>query len=414
MASNRNFFQKLKSLTFTELIYAILFRLFYIYPIRLLSPIFFVCFCLFIQIISPWKKIIISSLISERIGHLSIDVDLFVRKKQLNPNNKTYIFFAGTPCNRQLLRLWQRHLYIIENNVFHNMLLNTIKWWEKTPYYESLEHKWADYDVYQKTQSILKFNSKEKTLGNEQLKKFGIDPEHNWYICIFARESTYLNKVFPRGNWEYHNYRNSNINNLKLASEYIISLGGYVVRIGSHVKNKFEFKNPKVIDYAVKYRSDFMDIFLISNCRFIMGSMSGICDLSQAFDIPYLGLNTIPICEIPFGRYGLFIPKKIKLKKENRYIHFSKLIQDPKFAEENNFIQYWESLDYEVIENTSKEILDATKEMVLRLENKFYLNKKEKYLLKKYYLLYPDGHTKKKVRTPIAIEYLKNNTNLFF
>ena len=112
-ASERNFFRKLRSLTVTELTYAIGRRCFYIYPIRLLSPLFFAFVWLLILIASPWKKIIISFLISERIGHLAIDVDLFVRKKQLTPSNKTYIFFFRNTVQSSIA-------YVMETSFTHH------------------------------------------------------------------------------------------------------------------------------------------------------------------------------------------------------------------------------------------------------------------------------------------------------
>jgi len=287
--------------------------------------------------------------------------------------------------------------------------------WEMTPYFNPLRTFFNEYDEYKNTRPILSFTLREETYGRAQLREMGIDMDKDWYVCAYARDSEYLNSVYPNGIWSYHDCRDSDIDNLKLASMYIADMGGFVLRIGSIVSKPFEVSHRKVIDYASKYRSDFMDIYLMAHCKFVVGNLSGICDLSMIFDVPYLGINCIPACNVPHGKRGLFIPKKIRDRKTNNLVSFSKLIYENKnFLKEMWTSDWWSKNGYDLIENTEEEILDVVNEMMERLEGRFTLTDEEAGLLEKYFQLYPQDHWAKSIRTPIGIEFLKDNRKLFF
>jgi len=371
---------------------------------------------LILFVLSPFCKVKIGLLFTQRIGHLAVNTDLFLRRRQLVQDDHVfYIFFAGKPCNRQLLDMWKRHLYIIENQLLYDLIFYSISLLEKSSYYNPLKLLANEYNEYQQTKPIISFSPWERELGCKELKKMGIDLKKDWYVCIYARDSKYLNETYPKGIWGYHDYRNADIDRFRAASEYIAGKGGYVVRIGSHVSKLFDMKNERIIDYASNHRSDFMDIFIIANCRFVAGSPSGICDLSMLFDIPYLGVNCPVMGNVPYGKNSLFIPKKIRDKSTSRVVPFSKIIQETKDRSYSFWNGYWWSeKGYEFIENTGDEILDVVREMAQRVEGTFVLTAEESELLEKYFRIYPPDHWASCIKTPIGIEFLKKNKDLFF
>ncbi len=414
---SRSFFEKFRRKTWRDIIEGVLIRIFYIYPVMILAPLFNLTVLVMLFVIAPVRRVKIGFLITERIGHLSINTDLFLRKQQLikEPDNITHIFIAGKPCNRQLLNMWKRHLRIIENRVLHDLFNQARRLWERTSFYEPLKTHFNEYNVYQKTNPVLAFSPCEKERGYALLREMGIDPDRDWYICIFARDSAYLNAVYPKGIWGYHDYRNADIDRFRAASEYIVGKGGYVVRIGSHVNKPFDMQNERIIDYASNHRSDFMDIFIVANCRFVVGSPSGICDLSMLFDVPYLGINCVPIGSVPHGKGGLFIPKKIKERETGEHVSFSPIIRETRIR--NSMFwngNWWHQKGYELIENTEEEILEVVREMTERLERRFILTDEERELLETYFRMYPEDHWAKSVRTPIGMTFLKENQQLFF
>ncbi len=412
----RSFLERLKRKTIKDILWGIAIRLFYIYPLRTISPLVNLSLLLILFVLSPFCKVKIGLLFTQRIGHLAVNTDLFLRRRQLVQDDHVfYIFFAGKPCNRQLLDMWKRHLYIIENQLLYDLIFYSISLLEKSSYYNPLKLLANEYNEYQQTKPIISFSPWERELGCKELKKMGIDLKKDWYVCIYARDSKYLNETYPKGIWGYHDYRNADIDRFRAASEYIVGKGGYVVRIGSHVNKPFDMQNERIIDYASNHRSDFMDIFIVANCRFVVGSPSGICDLSMLFDVPYLGINCVPIGSVPHGKGGLFIPKKIKERETGEHVSFSPIIRETRIR--NSMFwngNWWHQKGYELIENTEEEILEVVREMTERLERRFILTDEERELLETYFRMYPEDHWAKSVRTPIGMTFLKENQQLFF
>ena len=83
------------------------------------------------------------------------------------------------------------------------------------------------------------------------------------YVCVFARDDAFLNKSMEFQNWDYHDHRNSDIDDFIEAAKYLIAKGLTVIRIGSIVKKPISYSHPRLIDYSVsEHQSEFLDIFL--------------------------------------------------------------------------------------------------------------------------------------------------------
>ncbi len=111
--------------------------------------------------------------------------------------------------------------------------------------------------------------------GNEQ-QKLGI-PKNSWFVCLHVRGSGF------RGDKGRRDYRNPNILNYITAIKDITSRGGWVVRMGDQAMEPLP-RMENVIDYPfTNYKSDFMDLCLIQNCRFFFGNTSGLALIAHFF-----------------------------------------------------------------------------------------------------------------------------------
>jgi len=120
--------------------------------------------------------------------------------------------------------------------------------------------------------------------GKNNLRELGLSDE-DWFVCAHVRESGFKNDA------ERYEYRNSSINNYTKAFERIIERGGWVIRLGDSTMTELP-EMERVIDYPfTKFKSDLMDIFLIKNCRFYIGTQSGIMDVANLFQKPILWTN---------------------------------------------------------------------------------------------------------------------------
>ncbi len=195
------------------------------------------------------------------------------------------------------------------------------------------------------------------------IEKLGI-PKVAWFVCLHVRESGFRN---DKGRREY---RNSNIKNYIPAIKEIVSKGGWVVRMGDDSMTPLpEMKN--VIDYPfTEFKSDFMDLFLIKNCRFFIGCQSGIFDVAKLFSKPTLLLNMYNwTFGGPLHIKDRGILKHIYSRKDNRYLSIKEMFSGGWEMQNMNGIVN----NFVYVENSKEEIFDAVIEYLGDIENTLFL-----------------------------------------
>jgi putative glycosyltransferase (TIGR04372 family) len=236
-----------------------------------------------------------------------------------------------------------------------------------------------------------RFNSREKFNGikdisiklngnscdNYAYRKIGI-PKDSWFVCLHVRESGF------RGDKGRRDYRNANILNYMPAIKEITSKGGWVVRIGDNTMTPLPSME-KVIDYPfTKFKSDFIDLCLIKNCLFYIGSQSGPYEVAKLFHKNVLLINSFTWGLDPYGPKDRGILKHVYSKKERRYLSIKELLAkdcETKVAEpfHNGFL---DENDYMRVENSEGEISRAVLEYMDFLNNKdLSLTSKQKKFL---------------------------------
>ncbi len=375
-----------------------------------------------IYILKPIVRIRLSSVPTARIGHLTFESELYLRNKSLNHDKKQNldIFFTTravqtkTIANKQLLHMYKRHMLIFDSYIA-SWFFYSIEWLLQytdiifeLPHNENAE----SHALLKKVDSKLKLTEEEIEKGSEFLSSIGINPRTDWFVLVFSRDGSYLNKQFPNHNWGYHDWRNADINSFKQAVKYIIDQGGYVLRMGSVVDSKLDFVHEKYIDYAVKYRDDFLDVFLISTCKFMLGTTSGLGDVATVLDKPRIVTNSVPLGYVMQGRNCIYIPKKIINRKTNSYVSMKKILKetaDSEFRGDKFLIG-----DCDYIDNTAEEICEVTEEMLSRLDGKYKKNSSDQLLLEQYYALFNENNKSYGIDTPIGEKYLRDNSKWIF
>lgn len=365
-----------------------------------------------LTIIWPFQKIKFCLMSFHRIGHLAANTELFLRRLRSGYYKLDCLYIGcnayGTkPANRQLLNMFKRNFAIIENKFFGKTIDSfPIR---KSKFYEEMPFNSNEYYEFNNLPRILFFTSEEEEKGRQELEKMGIGPD-DWFVCFHARDSTYLNEV---GNTDlsYHNYRDCNIENYLPAMEYITRKGGYAIRMGYMVAKTLNTEgNPKIIDYATKFRSDFMDIYLSTHCKFFVGCTAGLHIVSAIFGIPIVGTNFTHLELPPYRKGDLFLPKKIRNIKEDRLLTFREIF--------DRRIGFWfnghdfTKAGLEVIENTPEEILGIVKEMNESLDGQFQYTQEDKELQSRYHSLIRPHHRCYKTPAKIGTFFLRENKYL--
>jgi len=333
----------------------------------------------FLYLIEPFYRIRIRDLLQDRIGHLSLMNDVELRKWQLmgKPARTFFVYVLWNPANRQLANMWRRKLFVIENrwvaSAFYGMrpLLARTRFLSRPPVIEK------EHEVISLSRPNLEFTDEEEREGRRRLAEMGIK-ERDWFICFHARDSRYLNErpgFSVRGIKDP--YRNCSIENYLPAAKWIAEQGGFAIRVGMLADQPLPDLGPRVIDYATRYRSDFMDIYLAARCRFFLGNSSGLICVPICFNRPTAQANKVPLSASGLGNQQLFIPKLLRQLGSGKILTFpeahalglfdtSTRARWDRCEASHTYLQ----LGLEWVENTPEDILDLCKDMVDMIEGR--------------------------------------------
>lgn len=398
----------------------------------------------------------ITTMIAVRIGHLALNTDLLIRTGGIK--NQRIIFIAPKPiANDFLLKRWGDMIEVIDydtspflsrfldtlplflhtdayygHSVFYAKFLDILPFKLQTKYAFELPYGGNEYDIYHSTKGMFYFTDSEKQEGDRILEEMGVGKQ-DWYVCVFARDSAYLDKCFggidANGDrtsvWLHNDYRDSDIDSLNLAIDEIISRGGYVVRLGKIVAKAMSYTHERVIDYPLsKWRSDFMDIYLQYRAKFVLSSStSGATDVVALFGTPYCGVNMPTLWNVPYP-HAIQIPKTYRHKESGKMVGLKEWIEmvktqraDHRYGCDYNDpsqLSIWHTGFYaknnlEIINNTPEEILELTKEMFARLDGSFSPSEEDKALQEKYQALNATYLPCSECKNPYGADFLRKN-----
>lgn len=360
---------------------------------------------LILRLISPFLIIRLGAIITDSIGHLVENTELYCCEKKANINvikNKKYIdlfYLDRKPySNMQIIKMWKRELLIFPKFLIKNIKLAN-RFFPGHKKYEINNNTQGDRDIhnlYEKYSPHIKFTNEEKIKGALLLKNLGI-PENRKFICLIVRDEKYLKKHIPWFDGNYHRHRNSDIETYKFAAKELAKLGFYVLRMGVNVEKVFNCDDPKIIDYAnSEFRSEFGDVYLGANCHFCISTHTGFDGIPQIFNRPILFTNLVPIGFLPswcknsiclFKKHiDVTSDKALSLKE----IFKKELVNCFKFSDYSDKNIYLK-------DNTDDEIKDACLEMAEKLKENSLNEVCEDYLQKKFKEIYRLGVLKNKI-----------------
>jgi len=265
-------------------------------------PIFF-----FIKILRSKFLIRFGEIPVGRVGHLALETEIYFcnKNKEINSQNQTNTYdlfcveeFSGYISNRTLFELIKKKITIYPVFLIYPFILLEKFFFKNKENIVYLTDQ-DDRDIHQ----LIKKNPQNLFLSESQRKKgesFLSDvcqgKKSQKFVLLFVRDKAYLNNIFKNKNWNYHNYRDCNIDNYIEACEELTKQGYYVFRMGHVVEKKLKTSNKKIIDYATNgMRSDFLDIFLCANCSFAISTSTGMDYVPTVFRKPILCINMSPV-----------------------------------------------------------------------------------------------------------------------
>ena len=366
---------------------------------------------LIVRIIRPIILIRFNYLRSERIGHFSTNTAMYLcRKKKYEKNTIIDIFYHRFPIsNWQMKKMWDRTLNV---NKFAKYLDITSR---RLPMADAHIVPWIgmgrDIDgLYKDFPIPVSFTEDEEALGRLELRRMGIY-EGDSYICFHSRTGNYLAREFKKIDFSYHDFRDSDIDSSFMAMQKMIDRGNFSIRMGAGIDREISFESPLFIDYAYKYRTDFMDIYLGANCKFFVGTSNGLTSIPRLYKKPIAWVNYISMERVhAWDENSMFILKKLWSKPEKRLLKFNEILRSGigDFRHGSQF----EKSGIEIINNRPEEICDLTMEMDDRLNGVWIENDEDKELQQRFWSLYEKNKINKVFRARIGAKFLRENSDL--
>ena len=310
--------------------------------------------CLLIVLLRPIITIRFGYFRAYIIGHLALDPSIYYNQ---NKSKFDFFYFRGDPCNKFMIKKLKKVF-----NIYH-----IFKYFYLFFYYFNFNKKLhliyhnngsRDFNNVIKKSNIFEFTGNENDLGKLFLKKIFSEPEKK-LVCLLIRDKAYKDNMTNHNN-DYHDYRNSDPNSYIPLIDYLIKNNFNVIRMGNIASTKISYRNKNFYDYPFsEFKNDFYDIWLMSNCFFVISNGSGLDEVSKIFQVPRLYLNKTPLVDIVSTGVCMTAPKKLFNKLTNKFLNIYDQLNNSSFNS-----KFYKDNNIELLDLTSNEMTEVLMEFI--------------------------------------------------
>ena len=365
-----------------------------------------------LRLLSPLVRVRIGFLMYDRIGHLAANTEYWLRKEytKRRPEEKCILLSSSRPANQQLVDMFKRIVPIIESNVLYGAMALAKKRWPNLPVWLDLASVGPhDCILWSNSKTQLAFTAEEMLRGKSLLRTMGV-PDGAPYVCFAIRDKAYLKDIKKGEPTHYHDYRDADIEKCRLMAEWLASKGIWAIRVGAVVGKPFRSDNPRIIDYASHYRSDFGDIFLLGNCKFFVGDTAGIFWPAGILGVPVALTNQVPITHLCPIAGSMVMMKKYRRIGEADFTSYREIVRSG--IDGYLSAQEYETAGIELVENTPEEILCMVQEMNARIDGDWKSTAEDEALHESFWSIFPPGHPTRGYVCRVPIGFLEANRAL--
>jgi putative glycosyltransferase (TIGR04372 family) len=308
------------------------------------------------------------------IGHIAtIDYVIKLGILEGRSRDETILYFphyVSIP-NRFLLEQWRPHARIIDhaNDLpFSESAAIALRFDYLAP---SLPDGTTCYfwtlaaDTYRRWQAqgrkpLLALAADVQDRARRVLERLGM-PDDAWFVALHVREPG--SKAYQAG---YNAALNANVADFVPAISEITRRGGWVIRMGDQSMVALP-QMCNVIDYCHSgLRTDWMDVFVASQCRFFLGTSSGPAYVPPAYGVSCVLTNWWPPAHRPWHAGDIFIPKMCR-HTNGRRLTLNEMLKGPvAWSYSSGYLA--EKHQIIVEDSASDDILTAVTEMLDRLD----------------------------------------------
>lgn len=312
---------------------------------------------------------------ARHIGHTAT-LDYVIRLGALEgrDRNDTILYLppGSKVANRFLLQQVSQHLRVVENPAdlpFDASAIQALHYDYLAPrlpdgstaYFWNLAGQTYERWRQQGKGPLLKLPAETITRGWAALHGAGV-PHGAWFVALHVREAKW-----DESSAGAHGVLNADIETYMPAIAEITRGGGWVIRMGDPSMKPLPAL-PNVIDYCHStLRADWMDIFIATQCRFMLGTSSGPAVIPGVYGVPMLLTNWWPPAQRPWHATDIFIPKMLRRLPDGQYLTLSETLTEPfSYCHSRRYLAEQENVGVE--DNESGVIRAAVEEMLARLD----------------------------------------------
>ncbi len=332
------------------------------------------------RLLRPFVLIRFGNLRNHTIGTLAHHAETYMCDRELGvlqPKSIDFFYHTEPRANRVLDRMLARRLLVtpltrscyavnsrIPGGEDHICVLGS----------GELDRKRDFHRAYTQTKPHFGLSEKETRAARRILRdEIGV-PEDAEFVCFCSRTSSYLRRLHANEEVRTKQQlpdttpRDSSIENYLPAAEELARRGYYALRMGAVVDEAIDPGHERVIDYATHHRSELMDIYLCSQCRFFLSDTTGLHCIPFMFRRPVANANFFSFLVTNVWG-GVFIPKKYWLVGERRFMTVREIVETGGgVLDSGSWDGYAQRMGVEFVENTPEEIVDLAIEMDERLK----------------------------------------------
>ena len=223
--------------------------------------------------------------------------------------------------------------------------------------------------IWSESPPTLSFTDAEKQKGRE-LQKYLLSEPAKPFVCIALPEKSYY-----LGKYSASELSESDLDIFRCMPTWdsyfdcvnsLTDAGLTVIRMGQSVDDLIDPNSCKIVDYASTSRSEFGDVWLLGNCKFVIaGAGTGVYWPASVMAKPALLTDSYALFNTSYGQHDLKTPQLAWSRSEKKLKSFSWMIAQGEGWGHQRFLI---DGDIEIVKNSSEEITEVVIEMNQRLD----------------------------------------------
>ena len=356
-----------------------------------------VCFgcplALLARLVWPIFRIRFGEVDGGRIGHLIGSCELYICQNKLGyfDNVADFFYFGNKPVNLAVVKLFRKNMCFLSAVKYIGQANSRL--FPNNPNTVTLSGRDTE-NLYGRVGSSVILEPILKPGDRKWLETNNIQSTRP--VVLFAnRDKAYLKKKDGLIDSSYHDFRNCSVSDFLPMAQAMAERGYMAIRMGTEVEHALNSNEPLIFDYPNSDVTDERDLYFASQCKFFIGTTSGISDLARLYRKPLALVNSAPflwMTTLKSDGTSLWIPKPLWDLSENRYLTLSQIIS--KNLGMLHRTKDYEELGIKVIDNTPEEILNVAIEMDQMVDGTLTVSSEEEKLLEKFWNLALNGNSR--------------------